>query len=71
MIKILVDLCFCRGLSIVQISYPTTKGMLAIYRKLVSSRMVHTELVALFVIAVEVDSTGLKHPFGNYALSKI
>ncbi len=32
---------------------------------------VHTELVALFVVAVEVDSTGLKHPFGNGALSEI
>lgn len=32
---------------------------------------VHTELVALFVVAMEVDSTGLEHPFGNGALSEI
>lgn len=31
----------------------------------------HTELVALLVIAMEVDSTSLKHPFGNYTLSEI
>lgn len=31
----------------------------------------HTELVALLVIAMEIDSTSLKHPFGNYTLSEI
>ena len=34
-------------------------------------KYVHTELVAFFVIAVEVDSTSLKHPPGNAALSEI
>lgn len=30
-----------------------------------------TELVALFVIAMEVDSTSLEHPSGNHVLSEI
>lgn len=32
---------------------------------------VHTELVALFVIAMEEDSTSLEHPSGNGALTEI
>lgn len=31
----------------------------------------HTELVALFVIAMEVDRTSLEHPSGNYTLRDV
>lgn len=40
-------------------------------RRFWESAWLHTELVALLVVAMEVDSASLKHPFGYYALGEI